>query len=49
MNYTAMEDIPEGEPVLAGTFSLNGHSIVILFDFGATDDFVSKGCTQNVS
>jgi hypothetical protein len=32
VNYTTMEDIPEGEQVLAGTFSLNGHPIVIMFD-----------------
>jgi hypothetical protein len=41
-----MSDIPEGESVLAGTFSLNGHPIVILFDAGATHDFISKACTQ---
>jgi hypothetical protein len=41
-----MKDILEGEPVLTGTFSLNDHSIVILFDSGATHDFISKACTQ---
>jgi hypothetical protein len=41
-----MADIPEGESVLAGTFSLKGHLIVILFDIGATHDFISKACTQ---
>jgi predicted aspartyl protease len=41
-----MADIPEGESVLTGTFSLNGHSIIILFDTGATHDFISKTCTQ---
>jgi hypothetical protein len=46
VNYTTVEDVPEGERVLVGTFSLNGHSIVILFDFGATHDFISKACTQ---
>jgi hypothetical protein len=40
-----MEYIPEGEQVLAGTFSLKGHPIVILFDFGASHDFISKACT----
>jgi hypothetical protein len=32
VNYTSMPDIPDGESVLASTFSLNGHPIVILFD-----------------
>jgi hypothetical protein len=41
-----MADIPKGEPVVAGTFSLKGHPITILFDTGATHDFISKACTQ---
>jgi hypothetical protein len=46
MSYTTLEDIPEGEKVLTCTFSLNGHPIVILFDFEASHDFISKVCTQ---
>jgi hypothetical protein len=46
INYTAMEDILEGEQVLTGMFSLNEYPIVILFDFGATHDFISRACTQ---
>jgi hypothetical protein len=41
-----MEKIPEGEQVLTGMFSLIGHPTVILFDSGATHDFISKTCTQ---
>jgi hypothetical protein len=41
-----MAGIPEGESVLASTFSLNGHPIVIVFDTGTTHDFISKACTQ---
>jgi hypothetical protein len=44
INYTTIEDVPEGEQVLAGMFSLNGYPVVILFDFGATHDFISKAC-----
>jgi hypothetical protein len=46
VNYTTMEDVLEGGHVLASTFSLNGHPIVILFDSGATHDFISKAYTQ---
>jgi hypothetical protein len=35
-----MEDIPEGEQVLAGMFSLNEYLVVTLFISGA------KACTQ---
>jgi hypothetical protein len=46
VNYTAMEDIPEGEQVLVGMFSLNGYPAVVLFDSDATHDFISKTCIQ---
>jgi hypothetical protein len=46
VNYTTIEDIPEGEQVLTGTFSLNGYPAVVLFDSGATHDFITKACTQ---
>jgi hypothetical protein len=31
-NYTTVEEIPTGEEVLASTFFLNEHLIIILFD-----------------
>jgi hypothetical protein len=46
VNYTTMEDIPEGEQVLVDMFSLNRHLIVILFDSGASHDFISKAYAQ---
>jgi hypothetical protein len=46
VNYTTMEDIFEGKQVLTGTFSLNGYPTVVLFDSGATHDFITKACTQ---
>jgi hypothetical protein len=46
IKYTTMEDIPEGEQVLVGTFSLNGHPVIILFELEASHDFISKACTQ---
>jgi hypothetical protein len=41
-----MEAIPEGAQVLTDTFSLGGRPIIILFDSGATHDFISKAYTQ---
>jgi hypothetical protein len=46
VNYTTMEDIPEGKQVLAGTFSLNRYPAIILFNSGATHDFITKAYTQ---
>jgi hypothetical protein len=41
-NYTTVEEIPTGEEVLAGTFSLNEHPVIILFDSGASHNFMSS-------
>jgi len=43
-----MEEITEGEPVLAGTFAVNSYSVVILFDSGATHDFISQACVNQL-
>jgi hypothetical protein len=41
-----MEEIPMGEEVLMGTFFLNEQPIIILFDSGASHDFVSSACVE---
>jgi hypothetical protein len=46
VNHTMVEDILEGEEVLAGTFLLFGHPIIILFDPGASHDFISSACVK---
>jgi hypothetical protein len=46
VNYATMKDVPGGGHVLAGTFSLNGHPIIILFDSDATHEFISKAYTE---
>jgi hypothetical protein len=45
-NYTTMEEIPMGEEVLAGMFYLNERPIIILFDSGASHDFMSFTCAK---
>jgi hypothetical protein len=45
-NYTILEEIPSGEEVLAGTFFLNEHPIIILFDSRMSHDFISSTCAK---
>jgi hypothetical protein len=46
VNYTTVEEIPTREEVLAGTFLLNEHPIIILFDSGASHNFMSSTCAK---
>jgi hypothetical protein len=41
-----VEEIPPSEEVLAGTFFLYEHPIIILFNSGASHDFMSLACAQ---
>jgi hypothetical protein len=41
-----VEEISIGEEVLAGTFFLNKHPVIILFDSGASHDFISSTCAK---
>jgi uncharacterized protein with ATP-grasp and redox domains len=43
-----VEEIPTGEEVLVGTFFLNEHPIIILFDSRASHDFISSTCVKKV-
>jgi hypothetical protein len=42
LNFTTMRDIPEGALVLTGTFSINDTPVKILFDSGATHNFIGE-------
>jgi hypothetical protein len=46
-NYTTLEDVSEGEQVLASMFSLNGHPIVVLFYSGVTHNFIGMACNKS--
>jgi hypothetical protein len=45
-NYTTVEEIPTGKEVLEGTFFLNEHPVIILFDSGASHNFMSSTCAK---
>jgi hypothetical protein len=46
VNHTMVEDTPEEEEVLASTFLLFGHPIIILFDSRASHNFMSSACAK---
>jgi hypothetical protein len=41
VHHTTIDDILEGEPVIAGMFSINNHLAIILFDSGSSHSFIS--------
>jgi hypothetical protein len=45
-NYTTMDEIPTGEEMIEGTLFLNERPIIILFDSGASHDFISSTCAK---
>jgi hypothetical protein len=45
-NYITLEEIPTREEMLTGTFFLNEHHITILFDSGASHDYMSFTCAK---
>jgi hypothetical protein len=47
-NYTTVVEIPMGEEVLASMFFLNEHPVIILFDSGASYNFMSSTCARKV-
>jgi hypothetical protein len=48
VNVMTLSELPEGAPIMTGTFSINHQPVIILFDSGATDSFVSSKCGTKV-
>jgi hypothetical protein len=46
VHHTTVDEIPEGEPVTAGKFSVNQHPVVVLFDSGSSHSFMSQAFTR---
>jgi hypothetical protein len=42
LNFTTLEELPEGAPVMTGTFSVFNQPALILFDFCASHNFISQ-------
>jgi hypothetical protein len=41
VNFTTLSELPEGAPVMTGTFTLHHHPAIKLFDSGATHSLIS--------
>jgi hypothetical protein len=48
INFTTLAELPEGAPIMTGTFSINYKPVIILFDSGATHSFISNKCGSRV-
>src|SRR5438105_9917903 len=44
VNFAEISEVPAGAPMMAGTFLVNGHPAVILFDSGASHSFICALC-----
>jgi hypothetical protein len=42
LNFTTLEELPEGAPTMTGTFSVFNQAALILFDSGASHSFISQ-------
>jgi hypothetical protein len=42
VNFTTLAELPDGAPVISGTFSIHHKPVVTLFDSGATHSFISN-------
>jgi hypothetical protein len=42
VHHTTVEEIPEGEPIIAGKFPINQHPTVVLFDSRSSHSFMSQ-------
>jgi hypothetical protein len=48
VNFTTLSELPEGAPIMMGTFSINHQPMIILSDSGATHSFLSSKCGTKV-
>jgi hypothetical protein len=41
LNFTTLEELPKGEPIMTGTFSVLNKPALVLLDSGASHSFIS--------
>ena len=49
VNYTTLEEVPEGTQVMVGMFSINHCSAIVIFDSGASHTFISQACVERLN
>jgi hypothetical protein len=42
LNFTTLEELPEGAPIMTGIFSVYNQPALIMFDSGASHSFISQ-------
>jgi hypothetical protein len=42
LNFTTLEELPEGAPIMTGIFLVYNQPALILFDSGASHSFISQ-------
>jgi hypothetical protein len=48
VNLNTLSELPEGTPIMTGTFSINHHPVIVLFYSGATHSFINKDCGTKI-
>jgi hypothetical protein len=47
LNFTTLDELPEGAPIMTGTFTIFNHHALVLFDSGASHNFISPKFSVN--
>jgi hypothetical protein len=48
INFTTLAELPDGAPIMSGTFFIHHKPVVTLFDSGATHSFISNNCSTRI-
>jgi hypothetical protein len=48
VNFTTLAELPDGDPIMSGTFSIHHKPVVTLFDSRATHSFISNDCGTRI-